>query len=130
MVRGLSGRRRDSLGPWPGSGSKRIYEDSSREDGGGAGRPALAAGSEVADRIDEWAKELAPSNELRREFHDSDFDFDEFRARYGRTRGPRGDEMRQLLGSTDGPLTLLFGSRNLEQNNATVLAEALGDLTV
>ncbi|HMX71323.1 MAG TPA: DUF488 family protein [Solirubrobacterales bacterium] len=108
---------------------KRIYEDSSPEDGRRVLVDRLWPRGVKKDRIDEWAKELAPSNELRREFHDSDFDFDEFRARYMVELEGHEDEMRQLLGSTDGPLTLLFGSRNLEQNNATVLAEALGDLT-
>ena len=41
---------------------------------------------------------------------------------------PKEEQMKELLTSTDGTLTLLFGLKNEQQNNATVLAEALRDL--
>jgi len=107
---------------------KRIYEDADPEDGRRVLVDRLWPRGVKKDRIDVWAKELAPSAELRGEFHDHDFDFDEFRARYRLELEGKEDEMRELLAGTDGTITLLFGLRDERQNNATVLAEALDDL--
>lgn len=107
---------------------KRIYEESSPDDGRRVLVDRLWPRGVKKDRIDAWAKDLAPSDELRREFHGHDFDFGEFRARYMVELDEKEEAMRALLDSTDGRLTLLFGSKDVEQNNATVLAEALADL--
>lgn len=107
---------------------KRIYEESSPEDGRRVLVDRLWPRGVKKDRIDEWAKDLAPSNDLRREFHGQDFDFEEFRVRYMVELEGQEEAMRRLLGSTSGALTLLFGSKNLDRNNATVLAEALAGL--
>ncbi|MBN8866786.1 MAG: DUF488 family protein [Solirubrobacterales bacterium] len=107
---------------------KRIYEEASPEDGLRVLVDRLWPRGVKKDRIDQWAKDLAPSTELREEFHGHDFEFDEFRARYLVELEDRQDEMKKLLAETDGPLTLLFGLKNEKQNNATVLAEALNDL--
>lgn len=107
---------------------KRVYEDTSPGDGRRVLVDRLWPRGVRKDRIDDWAKDLAPSDELRREFHAHDFDFDEFRARYRVELEGKEEQMKELLTSTDGTLTLLFGLKNEQQNNATVLAEALRDL--
>lgn len=107
---------------------KRVYEEPSEEDGRRVLIDRLWPRGVSKDRIDHWAKELAPSTELRQEFHAHDFDFDDFRDRYLIELADREGEMEDLLGSTDGTVTLLFGLKNEKQNNATVLAEALRDL--
>lgn len=107
---------------------KRIYEDASPGDGRRVLVDRLWPRGVSRDRIDDWAKDLAPSDELRREFHSDDFDFDEFRTRYRVELEVREEQMKELLADTDGTLTLLFGLKNEQQNNATVLAEALRDL--
>ena len=107
---------------------KRIYEEASPDDGLRVLVDRLWPRGVRKDRIDEWAKDLAPSDELRREFHGHDFDFDEFRARYRTELEGKEGEMRKLLDSTDGRITLLFGLKDEKQNNAVVLAEALKDL--
>lgn len=107
---------------------KRVYEDTSPGDGRRVLVDRLWPRGVRKDRIDDWVKDLAPSDELRREFHGHDFDFDEFRARYRVELEGKEEQMKELLTSTDGTLTLLFGLKNEQQNNATVLAEALRDL--
>jgi uncharacterized protein YeaO (DUF488 family) len=76
--------------------------------------------------LDEWAKELAPSDELRKWFgHDPDR-FAEFRTRYRAELRDRGDEIERLLSlAHSGPLTILYAARDHEHNNAVVLAELI-----
>jgi uncharacterized protein YeaO (DUF488 family) len=80
---------------------------------------------EVA-RIDEWAKDLSPSNETRKHFHAKPEKWNEFRAEYLRELNSRVEELDALLGRVpDATLTLVYGSRDDRHNNAQVLAEAL-----
>ena len=104
---------------------KRIYEEASPEDGRRILVDRLWPRGVRKDRVDEWARDLAPSNELRREFHGQETEFEEFEARYVVELEDRSGELHELLDSTSGRLTLLFASKNLERNNATVLAEVL-----
>jgi uncharacterized protein YeaO (DUF488 family) len=77
-------------------------------------------------RLDEWAKELAPSDELREWFDHDPARFAEFRRRY-RTelthQTDRLDELRQRAARR--PLTILYAARDREHNNAVVLVELL-----
>jgi len=77
-------------------------------------------------RLDEWARELAPSSELRKWFHHDPERFDEFRSRYReelRERRPLLEELRRR--ARDGPVTLLYAARDREHNDAVVLEELL-----
>jgi uncharacterized protein YeaO (DUF488 family) len=77
-------------------------------------------------RLDEWARELAPSDELRRWFGHDPARFDEFRARY-RGELERGreklDDLRRR--ARKGSVTLVFAARDRDHSNAAVLAELL-----
>lgn len=77
-------------------------------------------------KLDEWMKELAPSEQLRKWFrHDPDR-FDRFRERYVeelRSQRSRLSELRRR--ARDGRLTLVYGASDSEHNNAVVLAEVL-----
>jgi uncharacterized protein YeaO (DUF488 family) len=76
--------------------------------------------------LDEWAKELAPSPELRRWFGHDPARFDEFRRRYREELGAREETLRELRArARDGTLTLVYGARDTEHNGAVVLAELL-----
>lgn len=79
-------------------------------------------------KLDEWAKELAPSDELRKWFDHDPARFAEFRARYRLELAAQskrlGDLRRQ---AKSGPLTILYAARDQEHNNAVVLAEILRD---
>ena len=77
-------------------------------------------------RLDEWARELAPSTELRRWFGHDPGRFDEFQRRYREELDGHGDELEELRArARSGRLTLVFGARDTEHNDAVVLAEVL-----
>jgi uncharacterized protein YeaO (DUF488 family) len=80
-------------------------------------------------RLDEWARELAPSDELRTWFDHVPGRFAEFRVRYRdelAAQSERLDELRRR--AARGRLTILYAARDREHNNAVVLAELLQDV--
>ncbi|HEY8341456.1 MAG TPA: DUF488 family protein [Calditerricola sp.] len=80
-------------------------------------------------RLDEWLKELAPSNELRQWFHKNLSHRDEFRQRYLAELVGYEKTLRRLAHiARTGQLTLVYSSRNEDFNNATVLKEHLETL--
>ena len=77
-------------------------------------------------RLDEWARELAPSTELRTWFGHDPARFAEFRRRYLEelaAHGEKVDELRRR--AREGTLTLVYAARDEEHNDAVVLAELL-----
>jgi uncharacterized protein YeaO (DUF488 family) len=77
-------------------------------------------------RLDEWARELAPSSELRRWFGHDPAKFDEFRRRYRQELDSHDEKLRDLRRrARNGRLTLVYGARDSEHNDAVVLAEML-----
>lgn len=108
--------------------NKRIYDEASPDDGLRVLVDRLWPRGVKKDRIDQWAKDLAPSTELREEFHAHDLDFEEFRARYRVELEGKEDEMRKLMSETDGTITLLYALKDKEHNHAAILAQAMGDL--
>jgi uncharacterized protein YeaO (DUF488 family) len=110
--------------------TKRIYEPSTPADGHrvlvdhvwprGVSRQRAA--------LDEWARELAPSDELRTWFDHVPERFDTFRQRYRAelAKEPeRVDALREW--GRKGRLTILYAARDQEHNQAVVLAELLRD---
>lgn len=78
--------------------------------------------------LDEWARELAPSDELRKWFSHVPERFEEFRARYRDELGAHSDLLEKLRErATEGRLTIVYAARDREHNNAAVLAELLRD---
>jgi uncharacterized protein YeaO (DUF488 family) len=74
--------------------------------------------------VDEWARELAPSAQLRKWFDHRPDRFVEFRARYRDeliTHANRVDELRRR--AANGRVTVLYAARDREHNNAVVLTE-------
>lgn len=79
-------------------------------------------------RLDEWAKELAPSGELRKWFDHDPARFAEFRFRYRQqltAQSERLDELRRRAAS--GPVTVLYAAHDEKHNNGVVLCELLRD---
>ncbi len=76
--------------------------------------------------MDLWAKELAPSSALRQWFgHDVDR-WDSFRHRYAAELDTLADHWHPLAErGARHPVTLLYGARDEEHNNARVLKEYL-----
>ncbi|WP_074261178.1 DUF488 domain-containing protein [Agromyces cerinus] len=77
--------------------------------------------------LDLWDKDVAPSPELRTEWHHNRERFDEFAERY-RGELDANDAARALvaLGEEHDRVTLLFGARDEQVNHAAVLIEWLG----
>ena len=77
-------------------------------------------------RIDIWLKEIAPSAALRRWFHHDPARWPEFERRYRDELSGRKASLDVLLQlAARGPVTLLFGSRDVDHNNAVVLQSLL-----
>jgi uncharacterized protein YeaO (DUF488 family) len=77
-------------------------------------------------RLDDWARELAPSRDLRQWFDHDPSRFAEFRRRYLSELAAQEPKLRELRRiARDRPLTLVFGARDTEHNDAVVLAELL-----
>jgi uncharacterized protein YeaO (DUF488 family) len=78
--------------------------------------------------IDEWARELAPSSELRRWFSHDPERFGDFRRRYRRELAARSEQLRDLRRrGKRGRVTLVYAARDVEHNNAVVLGELLSE---
>ena len=108
---------------------KRIYDDSAADDGYRVLIDHVwpRGVSHERARLDDWARDLAPSDDLRRWFDHDPAKFTEFRARY-REELAAGDGLRDLAErAASGPVTILYAARDRTHNNAVVLAELLRD---
>lgn len=77
-------------------------------------------------QIDAWLKDLAPSTELRKWFGHDPKKWDEFKTRYARELEQRADALEQLVEKARaGRVTLIFGAKDTEHNNAVALKELL-----
>lgn len=73
-----------------------------------------------------WLKDLAPSNQLRKWFHQDPTRWEEFRERYFSELASKATSLKELCELTgEGRVTLVFGSRDQAHNNAVVLKEYL-----
>jgi len=108
---------------------KRVYAEPSPEDGARVLVDRLwPRGLKKSDlALDAWLKDLAPSNELRKWFHAHPQQWSKFRERYLKELSCEAahEALQQLyaLEKERRRLTLLFASRNEEQNNALVLKQ-------
>lgn len=107
---------------------KRIYDTPSRSDGERVLIDRLwPRGLSHEDaHVDEWARELAPSTELRRWFGHDPSRFDEFRRRYRLELEAQETKLAELRRrARGGTLTLVYSARDTVHNDAVVLAEVL-----
>ena len=79
-------------------------------------------------RIDDWPRALAPSSDLRRWFGHDAARWEEFQRRYRQELNE--PEQREALSALveraqRGPLTIVYGARDEEHNNAVVLRDVL-----
>ena len=78
-------------------------------------------------RVDLWLKEIAPGTELRRWFGHDPAKWTEFKRRYRAELKGNKEQMAQLKDEMEkGPVTLLYGARDEEHNEAVVLLELFG----
>jgi uncharacterized protein YeaO (DUF488 family) len=105
---------------------KRAYEPPSRDDGRrvlvdrmwprGVARETLA--------LDDWLKEVSPSDALRRWFNHDPVRWPEFAVRYGDelTKPPASEAVDELVRcARKGPLTLVYAASDEAHNNAVAL---------
>jgi uncharacterized protein YeaO (DUF488 family) len=76
--------------------------------------------------LDEWMKEIAPSDALRRWFGHDPARWGEFRRRYAEELRARGSLVEALRARARlGPLTLVYGARDEAHNDAVVLRDVI-----
>jgi uncharacterized protein YeaO (DUF488 family) len=110
---------------------KRVYEPVSRTDGTRVLVDRLwpRGLTKVKAAVDEWLRDLAPSDQLRRWYHARPDHWQDFRKKYLKelTQPEAEESLLQLyqLARKRKRVTLLFGSKNETSNNAVVLKELL-----
>lgn len=107
---------------------KRTYEEASEQDGYRVLVDKLwPRGMSKPDaKVDDWLKDIAPSDELRNKFHDEEISWSEFRDRYLSELKKHREKLRPLVEKArKGRVTLLFSSKNNEHNNAVVVKQYL-----
>jgi uncharacterized protein YeaO (DUF488 family) len=77
-------------------------------------------------RIDEWMKDIAPSDELREWFSHDPSKWQEFKKRYRNELKDKSELIENLRKQAKkGNVTLLFSAKYIEHNNAVVLKEVI-----
>jgi uncharacterized protein YeaO (DUF488 family) len=107
---------------------KRAYEDATVSDGHRVliDRIWPRGVTREEAQLDEWARELAPSSELRRWFGHDPARFTEFRRRYMEELAAHDAKLGELRRrAREGTVTLVYAARDSEHNDAVVLAEIL-----
>jgi len=108
---------------------KRIYDPFSREDGKRVLVDRLwpRGMKKEAAHIDEWLRDIAPSDALRKWFSHDPSRWEEFKKMYKDELNDKKELLKKLLiDSKKGTVTLLFGAKDTEHNNAVVIKEVLG----
>ena len=80
--------------------------------------------------VDEWLKELSPSDELRRWFNHDPEKWEEFKRRYRKElSSPGKQELLERIAkeAAHSDITLVYGARETECNNARVLEEIINE---
>ena len=110
---------------------KRVYEPAAGDDG----QRVLVDGiwprgmTKQEAALDVWLKEVAPSSGLRKWFGHDPQRWQEFQQRYRAELAGNEPAVAQLLTLLKaGPVTLLYGARDVAHNQAVVLAGYIREL--
>ncbi len=112
---------------------KRIYEGYSPEDGWRilVDRVWPRGISKEKAHLDDWYKDLAPSNELRKWFGHIPAKFNEFARRYYQELDLNSEAQASIIQilakCNDGNVTMLYSARDTEHNQAVVLRKYIGE---
>jgi uncharacterized protein YeaO (DUF488 family) len=80
-------------------------------------------------RVDDWLKEIAPSTRLRKWFGHDPARWKEFKKRYATELAHQRKQTEQLArDARRRTITLLFGAKDIEHNNAVALKEYIEKL--
>ncbi len=108
---------------------KRIYELASPDDGKRIYIDRLwPRGMKKEEvKIDEWIKEISPSDSLRKWFAHDPSKYPEFKRRYTKEIEKHSETLERIRkeGKKE-TVTLLFSAKDVDHNNATVLKDLLG----
>jgi uncharacterized protein YeaO (DUF488 family) len=108
---------------------KRVYNEPSQDDGKRILIDRLwPRGLKKEDaQIDEWLKEIAPSNELRKWFNHDPNKWGEFKNRFFMELQGKLEMVERIANlAQKGSVTLLYGSKEERFNNAVALKEYIG----
>ena len=107
---------------------RRVYDEPSDDDGLRVLVDRLWPRGLTKERaaVDVWLKDVAPSTGLRQWFHHEEPLFDEFARRYRAelADNPALDRLREVVATHD-VVTLLYGAKDADHNQATVLRDLL-----
>lgn len=81
-------------------------------------------------QYDEWPKDAAPSDDLRKAFHSGELDFTTFAEHYRSELEDSGEAKalrERALEAGATRLVLLFAAKNTEHNHAEVLRDAVAE---
>ena len=111
---------------------RRVYDDPVPEDGTRVlvDRIWPRGLRKDAAHLDDWAKDVAPSSELRTWYGHDPAKFGEFRRRYTAELAqpvPQAALVRLRALAAEGPVTLLTATRDIGISQAAVLAQLLQD---
>ncbi len=108
---------------------KRVYEKPAKEDGHRVLVDRLwpRGMKKEAAKIDLWMKDVAPSDALRKSYCHDVNKWPDFQTKYGAELKKKKDLLKELkeMEKKHGTLTLLFGAKDEEHNQAVVLAKVL-----
>jgi uncharacterized protein YeaO (DUF488 family) len=107
---------------------KRVYEKPAKEDGMRILVDRLWPRGLTKEKaaVDLWMKEIAPSTTLRKWFGHDPAKWNEFKKRYRKELIGNKEQVAVLKKYlTNGPVTLVYGARDEEHNDAVVLKEWL-----
>jgi uncharacterized protein YeaO (DUF488 family) len=107
---------------------KRVYEEPDKDDGIRILIDRLwpRGLSKEKAHVDLWLKEIAPSTELRKWFAHDPAKWTEFKTRYRAELKHNGEQLAVLKQAIiKGPVTLLYGAKDEQHNDAIVLQELL-----
>lgn len=105
---------------------KRVYEDVQKSDGVRilVDRLWPRGVSKEKANINFWAKEVAPSNDLRKWYNHEPSKWEEFKARYFNELDQNSDALDELKGYCNTEVvTFLFSTKELKLNNAVALKD-------
>jgi uncharacterized protein YeaO (DUF488 family) len=103
---------------------KRVYEEPAKSDGTRilVDRLWPRGLTKEKAKVDVWLKDVAPSTELRKWFAHDPKKWTEFQARYKEELKSHADQFALLKEeAAKGPVTLLYGAKDEEHNEAVVL---------
>ena len=109
---------------------KRVYEEPSPQDGVRILVDRLWPRGLTKERaaVDLWLKDVAPSTELRKWFGHDPAKWKEFQVRYRKELRKKQDALKLLKQKSDEhTVTLVYGARDEEHNEAVVLKRLLED---